>query len=299
MTYQVSANTGSHLLNCDIPHCASELIAPDQDELFSDANLAGWVEDNQQHMCPNCVRGIHTGATQLKAMFGNNLEVQAVTAVKTGDPVYDAQGKRVATYKQDGEAGDTIPVELYVPTQAKVQVSEKYAQILGLPVPTQSTSPHAGMSSPVKVDATQLSPEDEDLFGAFDVDAGEGFSNATPPDHNKPSKPAKAPVSPPKAPELVRVAKPATQRGPLQKVSKQAAQPLPTKTLAAPAGTAGGVGAVVAPPRPNPEQVAAAKAANPYKQSKGGPQVDIGKLLETSNLFGSLEKKTGWDPNGK
>lgn len=287
MSYLARPN-GTHALTCDVPTCKSELLAPTQAELFEDANLLGWVDQQLGNVCPDCTRGIATGHTMLKVALGGQVPTTVVpAAVRAGDPVFDENGVQVATYKFDAPAGATVELEPYLAVQPTVQVSDKYAAILG----REPSSPDPNGTSTVPAPPSSQTPEPlDDLF--------DGFGDA-PVDPPRPrTDPGRQ--TPPREPtvrEKLAALFPAT-RDP--RAAVRAPQGLPTAKgkMSAPAGTEGGAGIVKAPPRPTPDQVRKAQAA---AAATPGPKagIDVDKLAETHSLFGFLDVDTGWTPDDK
>lgn len=271
MTYEARPN-GTRALTCDTGVCNGELLAHDDPTLFEDANLGGWIEDQGKHACPNCTRG----ANQMKALtamvFGETPTMEAPADVRAGDPVFDSNGRQVATYRADAKAGQSVQLELYMPVKAVVQVSERYAEILGRGTPPASP----GVASPAQSD---------ELFDVF----GES------PSELPPDQPSTAPVRP-------QAAAPAPTRVKPQAPSRPAGKGHPgrPRTLEAPAGTFGGSGIVAQPPRPDAQAIAKAAQVAKSTQAKRNnvsPSL-IEKLDDTASMFGFLDGG-GWTPDDK
>jgi len=271
MTYEARPN-GTRALTCDTGVCNGELLAHDDKSLFEDANLGGWIESQGKHACPNCTRG----ANQMKALttmlFGEFPVIDAPADVRAGDPVFDPNGRQVATYRADAKVGQSVQLELYMPVKAVVQVSDRYAEILGRGTPV---SP--GVASPAQ-------PSDE-LFDVF----GE------PPSELPSDQPSTAPVSP-------QAAAPAPTRVKHQapRLPARMGPPGRPRTLEAPAGTSGGSGIVAQPPRPDAQAIAKASQVAKVTQAKRNnvsPSL-IEKLDDAASMFGFLDGG-GWTPDDK
>lgn len=278
MTYEARSN-GTHVLKCDTGICSNELLAPEMDQLFEDANLHGWLQQDDKHACPNCTRGANLMKAATKAVFGEHPTVRAVADVTAGMPVFDGSGRQVAVYSKDGKAGEQVEVELYVPVKQEVPVSEKYAEILGRqPSNPAGSSGHSAQPQAPATQQAQPAPHD-DLFDIF----GES-----------PDASAAAPVRPQAASEPVPKVDIASLFEPVTKGATGAYPPKPPnskRTLEAPAGTAGGAGLVKAPERPVPAEVA--KLSKP-KRHHG---IKIENLKDVDSIFGFLD--TAWTPDDK
>jgi hypothetical protein len=145
MTYEARSN-GTHALCCNTGPCKNELISHAQSDLFTDANLIGWLEDDEKHFCPDCQRGISPGRLMLLAEFGSmNPTITAQFDVHAGDPVFDPDGVPYAIYKSDASAGQPVMIEAYAPKAEVIPVSAQYAEILGRTTPEEvDADPFAG-----------------------------------------------------------------------------------------------------------------------------------------------------------
>ena len=137
MTYEARTN-GTHAIMCDQEGCDHELLAPTQEDVFGDANLAGWTEHGEgadaKHACTGCMRKASDPKAALRQMMQQaGPHVQAPTQVRKGDPVHDTDGNCIGTYAEDGDQGEAVPVDIDVDEMAK-----------NLGIPDEPDKPGAG-----------------------------------------------------------------------------------------------------------------------------------------------------------
>lgn len=151
MTYEARLN-GSKVLKCDLGSCDSELLGHEDPDLFSNANLAGWVEHDGRHYCLDCQRGTGMARMALAAIYGTDRPtIQAPIDVTAGDPVVAPDGRVVGRYAHDAPAGQSVRVEPYAPGAKAPDISDKYAEILGLKEPTAKDQSTQGQDDPWSV----------------------------------------------------------------------------------------------------------------------------------------------------
>lgn len=254
MTYQARPN-GAHVLICDNGVCSNELLAPDQEQLLEDARVGGWHERDDRHVCADCA----SGANLFRSIEDAPPMIVAPSDVRAGDSVFDQNGKRVATYKHDARAGESVEVEVFVPMKVSAPVSDRFAQILGRSVVPSPSNP-AGYDS---------------LFDDFDdqpVKSGDLLGH----------------LPPAQAVPKIDFGAPGRGQGRLPTATASEADKghpgIGKRTLESPAGTYGGRGLVQEPPRPRQPPV----KIEPLPETS-----DLFGFLDEGS------ERTRWDPDGK
>jgi len=190
MTHEARYN-GTHALKCDTPNCHMELLAPDEDALREDANLAGWVragEKGEYNVCPDCTRGQHPGAAILRRMLGGDeIDLQAPAPVRKDDAVLNENGDVVGHYMHDANQGDKVRVKVKMPEVEPPRPSARYAEMMG-------DEPDEPIGTPA--------PKPRNFHAAPGTDGGDGIVST-------PKRPTRAEVA------QVAAKAPAKPRGPV------------------------------------------------------------------------------------
>ena len=202
MSYEERDN-GTHAIVCDTDGCHIELLAPTKDDVFGDANLAGWISpgkddnDTEMHICGHCARGTHPGSAILKRMMGGDtLEVEAPCGVSKGDEVRDDDGNLIGHYQADAQQGEQVDVKVQFPEPEKpTSASAGFAEMMegadddddasGL---RSVVAPDGGTGVPVPAPPVAPPPKPRSFAAAPGSDGGEGIVKpAAAPDATSPA----------------------------------------------------------------------------------------------------------------
>lgn len=162
--------TGACVAICDVEGCEHEMIAPSDEDLLEDLNLAGWriegdAPESSKFVCDACSSGTSPAETMWRAAgLPAELKMKTDHPVKAGEAIVDDDGTEVAVSLEDGKIGDIIRIKVKFPEpKLPDSVSAQYADLLD----GDDNGPQSAVAKPPEVVRDRLIQQAEDVFSSI------------------------------------------------------------------------------------------------------------------------------------